>query len=163
MVLASSAITRTLSEAFDGDISSKSESVQWKRRKIVSPQLCEFIEPRFFVLYELADKVSIIQVMKQQESTVYKPSEYSEQTAITSDFRRAMCQWGYDIVDACKKDPVLAEIAIRYFDRLMSKRSLRIVDICMTRPREFQLAFMVSSWHLLVPAPKLLSHLCICF
>ena len=143
--------TRSLSETL-GSGGSKSASAQSKRPKIISScQLCEIIKPRFFISYELAEKISRLQVMKQQESTTYKPIRYLEQTAITSDDRRAMCQWGYKMVkNGLKKDRVLAQIAIRYFDRFMSKRGSGIVEMCLASQGYFQLAFLVSSWYLIV-------------
>jgi hypothetical protein len=56
-----------------------------------------------------------------------------------------MCQWGFNIVDACGVERNLAVVAITYFDRFLSCRGVRVVEVCLASQREFQLAFIVSS------------------
>ena len=88
--------------------------------------------------------VSVIREMVSLESTVYKPSHYLEGTAVTAHDRKKLCQWGYSLADACKVDRNIATIAITYFDRFLSCRGLRSVEVSLRREREFQLAFVVS-------------------
>ena len=92
--------------------------------------------------------MSVIQTMKHQESTYYKTSPYLHNVAVTEKDRHAMCQWGFDIVDGCQVcqiDRYVATVAISYFDRFLSCRGLRSVEICSVGRRDFQLAFVVST------------------
>ena len=88
--------------------------------------------------------MSVIQGMKNQESTAYKPSHYLEGTVVTAHDRKLLCLWAYRTADVCKVDRNIATIAIAYCDRFLSCRGLRSVEICLASQREFQLAFIVS-------------------
>ena len=86
----------------------------------------------------------VVQAMKTQESTNYKPSHYLEGVNVTTQDRMELCQWGYNVMDVCKVDRNIATVAISYFDRYLSCRGLRSVETCLANEREFQLAFVVS-------------------
>ena len=96
--------------------------------------------------HKMHDIMSVIRVMTNQESTVYKPSYYLRGTAVTAHDRKELCQWGYSMADVCNVDRNIATVAITYFDRYLScrGRGLRSVEICLAGEREFQLAFIVS-------------------
>lgn len=96
---------------------------------------------------QIADILSVIEVMKVQQATTYKSFHYLEQTKVSAEDRKALCQWGFDIMDACKLNHDVAIIAIGYFDRFLSKRGLPVVEACLDNQREFQLAFVVSPHH----------------
>ena len=106
---------------------------------------------------KMEDMISGIQVMKVQESTTYRTMHYLNQTVVTEEDRELLCQWGFNVSDACKVNHSIAVIAIGYFDRFLSKRGLRVVEVCLEDQREFQLAFLVSSFS---PAVVLLPLLC---
>ena len=88
--------------------------------------------------------ISVLQAMKNQESTVYKPSPYLKGTAVTEHDRKKLCVWGYTMADKCKVDRNIATVAINYFDRFLSCHGYRSVEVCLAGVREFQLAFDVS-------------------
>ena len=88
--------------------------------------------------------MSVIREMSNQETTVYKTSHYLEGTVVTAHDRTKLCVWGYSMADACKVDRNIATVAISYFDRFLSYRGLRYVEVCLDHQREFQLAFIVS-------------------
>ena len=125
---------------------SSNDNIQHKRCKAISqsptptpPQSAHRSEGRILHI------TSVIQVMKQQESTVqYRPCRYLDNsTGTTARDRRDLCQWGFDVVDACGNDRRIATIAITYFDRFMSCQRSRAVGVCLADKREFQLAFVV--------------------
>jgi hypothetical protein len=92
--------------------------------------------------------IHVIQAMKRQESTAYRTSPYLQNVVVTEKDRHDLCQWGFDIMDACQEcqvDRRIATVAISYFDRFLSCRDLRSVEICLAGRREFQLAFIVST------------------
>ena len=95
--------------------------------------------------YKMVDMISKVRVMQLKESTTYRPSAYLNQTAVTAEDRRDLCQWGFDILNVCRVNRCIAVIAIGYFDRFLSHRGLRVVEACLDNQREFQLAFVVSS------------------
>ena len=94
--------------------------------------------------YQVAEKIFVIQTMKLQESSFYMASHYLRQTAVTAEERAGLCQWGFDIVDACQINRNNAVIAIGYFDRYLSNRGVGCVEACLSNQRDFQLAFIVS-------------------
>jgi hypothetical protein len=96
-------------------------------------------------LYRMADAVAAMKVMNIQESTRYRSSHYLGQTTVSAEDRRALCKWGYEMVDACKLDRYINIIAMGYFDRFMSNRGLSVIEVCLESQREFQLAYVVSS------------------
>jgi hypothetical protein len=98
-----------------------------------------------------SDVISIIRTMQHQENTVYRPCDYLAGTYISPQDRMDVCQWGFQISDAVEVDRSIAVIAITYFDRFLSRRGLRAVEVCLRRKREFQLAFIVSLHMLLLP------------
>lgn len=94
-----------------------------------------------------------IHTMRRQEETTYKSDvDYLGQSlqhsrsstiVVTPADRKAMCTWSYNIVDTCRIDRSIAAVAISYFDRFMgSSTSDRVVQLCLSRRREFQLAFI---------------------
>ncbi|KAL3775434.1 hypothetical protein HJC23_010138 [Cyclotella cryptica] len=85
---------------------------------------------------------SVIRAMRHQETTSYKASHYLDWANVTQHDRKEMCQWGFSIVDACCLDHNLAVVAITYFDRFLSCRGVRVVEVCLASQREFQLAFI---------------------
>jgi hypothetical protein len=113
-----------------------------KRLKTVSSST--FSSQKCQQLHRIADITSIIEAMKHQESTVYRPSHYLDQMTLTSEDRASVCEWGFSLVEACDVDRNIAVVGIQYFDRFLSYRGLRVVEICLSREREFQLAFIVS-------------------
>ncbi|KAL7476197.1 hypothetical protein ACHAW6_002075 [Cyclotella cf. meneghiniana] len=80
--------------------------------------------------------------MKRQETISYRPSHYLDWANVTQHDRKEMCQWGFNIVDACGVERSLAVVAITYFDRFLSCRGVRVVEVCLASQREFQLAFI---------------------
>jgi hypothetical protein len=90
--------------------------------------------------------MSAMQVMKHQESTTYRTLPYLECAAVTAQDRSALCQWGMSCVDACNIDRKICSIAIGYFDRFMSSRGSKVALTCLSDQRDFQLAFVVSSY-----------------
>jgi hypothetical protein len=92
----------------------------------------------------IVDKISIIQVMNVLQATTYKSFHYLDQTSVSAEDRKALCQWGFDIMNACDLSHDITIIAIGYFDRFFSNRGLRVVEACLDNRREFQLAFIVS-------------------
>jgi hypothetical protein len=142
------AIKRTLSTAFNGVVTE--ECIRIKRSRIVtlSPSESEPQQKRCPTAYQITDKISIIRTMQLQESTTYRPSHYLDHTEVTAEDRKKLCQWGFHILDASKLDRHIVVIAIGYFDRFMSSRGLRVVEACLRNQREFQLAFVVSSFDL---------------
>eukprot|EP00804_Cyclotella_cryptica_P005512 CCRYP_003039-RA/>CCRYP_003039-RA protein AED:0.09 eAED:-0.01 QI:0/1/0/1/1/1/2/0/310 len=90
-----------------------------------------------FVMEKLA-------IMKQQETTHYRASNYLSQNAAnaTVNDRRALCIWGFDIMRICRIDRSIAVIGISFFDRFLSHYESRVVQCCLHRRREFQLAFI---------------------
>lgn len=119
-----------------------------KRSRVASPSLA--VEPSVqnnpcVSSGKMEDMVSGIQVMKVQEATTYKTMHYLDRTAVTEDDRERLCQWGFDVLGVCKVNHSIAVIAIGYFDRFLSIRGLRVVELCLADQRELQLAFLVSS------------------
>ena len=97
--------------------------------------------------YKLVQRISIIHTMMRQELTRYKSRHYLDGTiTVTEQDRSSLCTWGYDITDACSMNRKVAAIAIGYFDRFMSNRNVRAVEVCLADPKEFQLAFIVSTY-----------------
>ena len=88
--------------------------------------------------------ISVIQEMKNKESTAYRPLHYLQGTVVTPHHREKLCQWGYNLADASQIDRSIATVTITYFDRYLSCRGLKLVEICLASLREFQLAFVVS-------------------
>ncbi|KAL3788741.1 hypothetical protein HJC23_012297 [Cyclotella cryptica] len=99
---------------------------------------------------DFSQTISVIQVMKRQELTAYRTSDYLDHSTATHHDRLSVCQWGFKIVDACGVDRNIAVIAITYLDRFLSCRGSRVVELCLSSQREFQLAFVVSSTIFLV-------------
>ena len=95
-------------------------------------------------LHRIVDITSIIEAMKHQECTVYRPSHHLDQMTLSPEDRVCVCKWGFELVEACDVDRNIAIVGIQYFDRFLSYRGLRVVEICLSREREFQLAFIVS-------------------
>ena len=93
----------------------------------------------------MEDMLSKVRVMQSKESTTYRPRPYLNQTTVTAEDRCLLCQWGFDISNVCRLNRCIAVIAIGYFDRFLSHRGLRAVEVCLANQREFQLAFVVSS------------------
>ncbi len=109
--------------------------------------------------------VDQLQAMQHKEQTDYKiPADYlflscskshhrrpRQQLSIRQDVditplvtfqdRRVMCQWGYDIVDACQIDRKIVCVAISYFDRFLCTNSLQAMEALLSR-RTFQLCFV---------------------
>ena len=85
-----------------------------------------------------------LSVLKDQESTHYGPSNYLHGAVLTHHERRQVCQWGFNLVEACGVDRYIAVVAITYFDRFLSSRGSESVRLCLISHREFQLAFIVS-------------------
>jgi hypothetical protein len=92
----------------------------------------------------IADKISIIRVMNVLQATSYKSFHYLDQTSVSVEDRKALCQWGFDVMDACNLNHDITIIAIGYFDRFFSNRGLRVVEAYLANQRQFQLAFIVS-------------------
>mmetsp|Transcript_1828 Transcript_1828/g.3958 ORF Transcript_1828/g.3958 Transcript_1828/m.3958 type:complete len:338 (+) Transcript_1828:46-1059(+) len=114
------------------------------------------------ILLVLVDQ---LQVMQQKERTSYKCQadylflfysksnrrlskhqnryrQHDETTpVVTSQDRRVMCEWGYDIVDACQIERKNVCIAIAYFDRFLGTNSLQAMEALRSR-RTFQLCFV---------------------
>lgn len=88
--------------------------------------------------------LSVIEAMEHKESTTYKPFHYLKNVEVSENDREEMCKWGFGVVEAIQLDRQIATIAIQYFDRYLSNRGLRSVEICLSGQREFQLAFIVS-------------------
>lgn len=145
---------RTLPVAFNsnGSISGNDKCPPYKRSRTAptaeAPTRQTSRQLQCLASYRIADQISKIQVMKLQESTTYKPLHYLDHTAVTADDRRGLCQWGFEIMNACNMKPDIAVIAIGYFDRFLSNRGLRVVEACLANQREFQLAFVVSAFPL---------------
>ena len=97
-------------------------------------------------MFTATNMLSIVQVqaMITKELSYYKPTRYLEGVNVTAQDRSEVCQWGYSIVDVCKVDRNTTTAAISYFDRYLSCRGLRSVEICLAFQSEFQLAFVVS-------------------
>jgi hypothetical protein len=131
-------IRRSLSTAFHQSADDRPE----KRPKTVSS--LTYSSQKFQQQHRIADIISIIEVMKHQESTVYRPFHYLDSTTLTSEDRASVCEWGFSLVEACDVDRNIAVVGIQHFDRFLSCRGLRVVEICLSREREFQLAFIVS-------------------
>eukprot|EP00804_Cyclotella_cryptica_P004276 CCRYP_013485-RA/>CCRYP_013485-RA protein AED:0.03 eAED:0.03 QI:201/1/1/1/1/1/2/145/298 len=91
---------------------------------------------------DFSQTISVIQVMKRQELTAYRTSDYLDHSTATHHDRLSVCQWGFKIVDACGVDRNIAVIAITYLDRFLSCRGSRVVELCLSSQREFQLAFV---------------------
>jgi hypothetical protein len=113
-----------------------------KRPKTVSSST--YSSQKIQQLHRIADIISIIEVMKHQESTIYRPFHYLDSTTLTREHRVSVCEWGFRLVEACDVDRNIAVVGIQYFDRFLSCRGLRVVEICLSREREFQLAVIVS-------------------
>ena len=113
-----------------------------KRLKTVSSST--FSSQKCQQLHRIVDITSIIEAMKHQECTVYRPSHYLDQMTLSPEDRVCVCKWGFELVEACDVDRNIAIVGIQYFDRFLSCRGLRVVEICLSREREFQLAFIVS-------------------
>ncbi|KAL7460805.1 hypothetical protein ACHAXS_001247 [Conticribra weissflogii] len=96
-----------------------------------------------------------LRTMLNQEQTTYRyPSDflsYSQRRplrsrhldvpSISEDDRRAMCQWGMEIVDACQIDRSAACCAISYFDRFLDTNSKQ-AKMALLSKRIFQLSFI---------------------
>ena len=95
--------------------------------------------------YKIKDMIAQVRVMQLKELTSYRPLPYLNETTVTAEDRSSLCQWGFDIMDACNVNRCIAVIAIGYFDRFLSHRGSRVVEACLADQREFQLAFVVSS------------------
>ena len=65
-------------------------------------------------LYQCTDYLQLL-----HSSSIYDKS-ISSSCMVTSADRRTMCNWSYDIVDACQIDREVAVIGMNYFDRYMS-------------------------------------------
>jgi hypothetical protein len=119
---------------------------QSKRPKIVSPSPSFCDQSNQATEGRISQVMSVIGAMCHQESTVYRPSNYldREGTGVTEQDRRDMCEWGYNLADACNIDRSSATVAITYLDRFLSYNRSAAVDLCLANQREFQLAFIVS-------------------
>jgi len=96
-----------------------------------------------------------LRTMLNQERTTYcYPSDYISHSqrrplrsrlidvpTVSEDDRRAMCQWGLEIVDACQIDRSAACFAISYFDRFMDTNSKQ-ATMALSSKRIFQLSFV---------------------
>ncbi|KAL7460804.1 hypothetical protein ACHAXS_001246, partial [Conticribra weissflogii] len=60
---------------------------------------------------------------------------------VTSHDRRAMCEWGYDIADACQIERKNICCAISFFDRFLGTSSSQAKEALLSR-RTFQLCFV---------------------
>jgi hypothetical protein len=123
-------------EGNDGNGSEADKSPSLKKSRITAPRPSNQ-DP-------IADKISIIQVMNVLQATTYKSFHYLDLTSVSAEDRKALCQWGFDFMDACNLNHDITIIAIGYFDRFFSNRGLRVVEACLDNRREFQLAFIVS-------------------
>lgn len=144
-----SATRKSLATAFDSNVSSNSSSQtdglpssKRSRTAWCAPVHPRLPQQRCLASDQIADKISVIQVMIVKESTTYKPHHYLEHTSVVADDRSHLCQWGFDMMDACKVNRNVATIAIGYFDRFLSRRGSRVVEACLANQREFQLAFI---------------------
>ena len=139
------AIRRNLSATSNGNSSRKQdECIQSKRWTSSSSMPTEPSPKESCSPYKVAEKISIIQTMMVQESSTYMASHYLHRAAVTAEERAWLCQWGFDILDACEINRTIAVIAIGYFDRYLSNRGLECVEVCLSNQRDFQLAFIVS-------------------
>eukprot|EP00956_Cyclotella_meneghiniana_P006118 scaffold7977_cov77-Cyclotella_meneghiniana.AAC.1 len=138
------AIRRNLSATSNGKSSRKQdECIQSKRSRTFSSSMPTEPSPKESCSpYKVAEKISIIQTMMVQESSTYMTSHYLHRAAVTAEERAWLCQWGFDILDACEINRTIAVIAIGYFDRYLSNRGLECVEVCLSNQRDFQLAFI---------------------
>ena len=139
---ASSSNARSSSAAFQ---SSTEDLPATKRFKTMLSNFCQQSCSSSSCEDDSSDVISIIRTMQHQENTVYRPCDYLAGTYISPQDRMDVCQWGFQISDAVEVDHSIAVIAITYFDRFLSCRGLRAVEVCLRRKREFQLAFIVST------------------
>jgi hypothetical protein len=145
---ASSSNARSSSAAFQ----SRTEDLPGtKRFKTMLSNFCQQSCSSSSCEDDSSDVISIIRTMQHQENTVYRPCDYLAGTYISPQDRMDVCQWGFQISDEVEVDRSIAVIAITYFDRFLSRRGLRAVEVCLLRKREFQLAFIVSLHMLLLP------------
>lgn len=89
-----------------------------------------------------------IKVMKIQEATSYRCSDYLNNTPDSSSSnhvdvwcRKKMIEWCYQVVDFIEFSRETVIIAVSYLDRFMSSRSERALQVSRNR-NEFQLAMM---------------------
>jgi hypothetical protein len=132
---------RSSSTAFQ---SSTEDLISTKRFKTMSSLSCQQSCSSSSCEGDSSDVISIIRTMQHQENTIYRPCDYLSGTYISPQDRMDVCQWGFQISDAVGVDRSIAVIAITYFDRFLSCQGLRVVEVCLRRKREFQLAFIVS-------------------
>lgn len=125
---------------------SNGDNVILKRYKPTSPLHFEECQPQSCSAsyYNAAYISDLVETMKNQESNVYRPFDYIDGATVTCEDRRGVCEWGYQIVDEFELDRHIAVVAVTYLDRFLSCRGLRVVEICLDKRREFQLAFIVS-------------------
>ena len=69
-------------------------------------------------LYQCTDYFQRLHL--SSSSTNDKSTPNISSSMVTSADRRTMCNWSYDIVDACQIDREVAVIGMNYFDRYMS-------------------------------------------
>ncbi|KAL3773381.1 hypothetical protein ACHAWO_004950 [Cyclotella atomus] len=91
---------------------------------------------------QIADILSVIEFNRPLPTNLF---HYLEQTKVSAEDPKALCQWGFDIMDACKLNHDVAMIAIGYFDRFLSKRGLPVVEACLDNQREFPIGFRCES------------------
>jgi hypothetical protein len=129
----------------DGSNGNGADECPTSKRSRTTSQQPLFKHHPYASAFQIVDKISIIQAMKVQEASTYRPAHYLYQANVSAEDRKSLCQWGFDILNACKVNRDIAVIAIGYFDRFLSHRGLRVVEACLGNQRELQLAFIVST------------------
>ncbi|KAL3764981.1 hypothetical protein ACHAWO_000207 [Cyclotella atomus] len=126
----------------DGSNGNGADECPTSKRSRTTSQQPLFKHHHYASAFQIVDKISIIQAMKVQEASIYRPAHYLYQANVSAEDRKSLCQWGFDILNACKVNRDIAVIAIGYFDRFLSHRGLRVVEACLGNQRELQLAFI---------------------